>query len=146
MTLKVSSWIITAFLVLLFIYAAASKLIDYDLFRFQIGRSPYLAGYATPVSIMIPLSEIIVVVMLITDKWRIAGHYGSFLLMLLFTGYVYIILHYADHIPCSCGGLISAMSWDQHFVFNIVVTILTMAAIILDITPEKERASISKKT
>jgi hypothetical protein len=50
--------------------------------------------------------------------------------MLLFTGYVYTILQFADHIPCSCGGLISALSWSQHLLFNTVITILTLVAIL----------------
>jgi len=117
-------------LVLLFIYAASSKLLDYDLFRFQIGKSPFLTGFATPVSIIVPAIEILIVTMLIINRWRIWGLYAALFLMILFTGYVYAILQYSDHIPCSCGGLISAMSWNQHLLFNVVITVLTIVAIL----------------
>jgi hypothetical protein len=131
----------TGLLVLLFIYAAVSKLLNYKLFVFQLGKSPYLTGYSRLLSVLIPLSEMIIVVLLIFNRWRMLGLYASYLLMSLFTGYVYLILNYADHIPCSCGGIIAHLSWNQHLYFNIVVTALTMIAILVKILPYPETGS-----
>jgi hypothetical protein len=40
-------------------------------------------------------------------------------------------------IPCSCGGLISSLSWTQHLFFNLFF--LLANAIVLSIYPVKER-------
>nr|WP_233260043.1 MauE/DoxX family redox-associated membrane protein [Chitinophaga sp. S165] len=52
-------------------------------------------------------------------------------MMTLFTGYVYIMLKYSYDLPCSCGGIIEKLTWEQHLAVNFGVTILTIMAIFL---------------
>jgi hypothetical protein len=77
------------------------------------------------------LAEIITSIFLIFKRTRLAGLYLSFFLMLLFTGYVFIMLRYSSYLPCSCGGVLSMMTWKQHFIFNLVFTGLSLAGIIV---------------
>jgi hypothetical protein len=51
--------------------------------------------------------------------------------MLLFTGYIFIMLKYSSYLPCSCGGVLSNMSWKQHFVFNLAFSALALAGILI---------------
>ncbi|MDO6430842.1 hypothetical protein Q4E93_09590 [Flavitalea sp. BT771] len=123
--------VISALLVFLFIYAAVSKLLDFNKFRYQLGQSPFITGFSGWVAWAIPSGEIIVAVLLVIRRTRITGLYLSFFLMLLFTGYIFIMLKYSSYLPCSCGGVLSGMSWKQHFVFNLVFTGLSLSGILI---------------
>ena len=116
---------------LLFIYAATSKLLDFDTFRIQLGQSPLLSAFADWVSISIPGIEICIAIILLIPKFRLLGLYASYLLMSMFTTYIYIILNYSSFVPCSCGGILQKMTWNQHLIFNMVFIILAVIAIII---------------
>ena len=131
--------IITALLVFLFIYAALSKLLDFDRFRYQLSQSPFITKISWFVALAIPLGEIIISISLIIKRTRIAGLYLSFFLMLLFTGYIFIMLKYSPYLPCSCGGVLSNMTWKQHFVFNLAFTGLSLSGIIIQNTHSNKK-------
>jgi hypothetical protein len=126
---KVTHSATTFLLVLLFTYASLSKLIQHTNFSFQLQQSPYLEQYAGLIVWLLPLAELFVVLLLARERTRQAGLYLSFGFMLAFTAYIYAILHYSDFIPCSCGGILSQMSWEQHFVFNLVFIALSLLGI-----------------
>lgn len=128
---KLTVEIIVALLVLLWAYAAISKLLDYKTFAFQLGKSPYVTGIADFIAWALPVGELITVILLLNKKTRLIALYGSFFLMLLFTGYIYIMLHYSYYIPCSCGGILSKMSWQQHFIFNMAYTFIALTGILI---------------
>jgi hypothetical protein len=130
--------LISALLVFLFIYAALSKLLDFDKFKYQISQSPFITNISWLVIWSIPLSEIMISIFLLFKRTRSAGLYLSFLLMLLFTGYIFIMLKYSSYLPCSCGGVLSIMSWKQHFVFNLAFTGLSLAGILLQNSTSKK--------
>lgn len=115
----------------LFIYAATSKLIDFGTFRLQLGQSPLLSSFADWIALMIPTIEIGIALLLLNSKFRVIGLFGSFTLMIIFTVYIYIILNYSAFVPCSCGGILEKMTWNQHLTFNIIFVILAVWAIIL---------------
>lgn len=115
----------------LFIYAAVSKLVEYDLFRAQLGKSPLLTRYAGIFSWVVPGVELIVAGMLFIPRYQLAGLYGSFILMLGFTGYIAFILTFSPYVPCSCGGILGGMGWTEHLVFNGAFTMLAIAGIAL---------------
>ncbi|KAA2240277.1 hypothetical protein F0L74_29370 [Chitinophaga agrisoli] len=122
---------ITAVLLLLWIYTGLNKLIHYDKFSFEAGRSPFLQHIAPLVAIMVPTGELVIAALLIFKRTRVAGLYASLFLMTLFTGYVYIMLRYAYDLPCSCGGIIELLTWEQHLAVNFIITLLTAIAILL---------------
>ena len=123
--------LISALLLFLFIYTALSKLLDFDKFKYQISQSPFITNISWLVIWSIPLAELIISICLIFKRTRSAGLYLSFFLMLLFTGYIFIMLKYSSYLPCSCGGVLSIMSWKQHFIFNLAFTGLSLTGIIV---------------
>ena len=125
------SGIAASLLIILFIYAGLSKLMDYEGFRFQLGRSPYVTGIAGFVAWFMPAAEIIAALLLTFQRTRLFGFYLSFFLMFLFTGYIYAMLHYSPFLPCSCGGVLSAMSWEQHLYFNIFFVLVSLTGALL---------------
>lgn len=139
--------IISALLVFLFIYAAVSKLLDFDKFNYQLHQSPFIANISGFVAWAIPLGEIGISILLISKRTRIVGLYLSLFLMLLFTGYIFIMLKYSSYLPCSCGGVLSKMSWKQHFIFNLLFTGLSLWGIMIHIntTNRNEAEHLKKK-
>jgi len=63
-------------------------------------------------------------------RFRLLGLYASFSLMVMFTAYIIAITKFSDYIPCSCGGVLQNMSWNQHLIFNIGFILLAVAGII----------------
>lgn len=123
--------IISALLILLFVYAALSKLLEFETFRFQLQKSPYVKDMANILVWTVPTTEIVISLALAIQRYRHIGMYAAFFLMLLFTGYIYTILHFSYYVPCSCGGVLSEMSWNEHLLFNIVFTLLALVGILL---------------
>lgn len=116
-------------IILLFAYAALNKLFLFDVYLYDLGRSPFI-GFATPVlSVLIPSVELTLSVMLIFQRTRALALPGSFILMLMFTLYVGAIIAFTTGgMPCTCGGLIKELSWRQHFVLNISYTVIALYA------------------
>lgn len=138
-TAKILVDVICYLYVLLFLYAATSKLIDYDKFQLQMSKSPIITDYAPILAWMVPALEIIISIMLLINRTVKAGLFAAMGLMCLFTTYIYAILNFSDSIPCSCGGLLQEMTWSQHLIFNIAFLTLAIVGILLltKITNEK---------
>lgn len=123
----------------LFVYAATSKLIDYQKFQIQLGQSPLLTAFAGLVAWIIPVTEIGISIMLAWPKLRLTGLYLAFGLMVVFTGYIIAITRFSDYVPCSCGGVLQNMSWNEHLAFNIGFVLLSLIGILLHSAPQIER-------
>ncbi|MGU9939709.1 DoxX family protein [Empedobacter brevis] len=115
--------------IVLFIYAAVSKLMDFETFQTQLGQSPLLASYAIPISYGIIAIELTTAVLLMFDRFRIIALQLSLLLMVMFTTYIVIILHFTAFTPCSCGGVLEKMGWTEHLIFNGVFVGLALIGI-----------------
>jgi hypothetical protein len=129
-------------LILLFVYAAFSKLLDYEKFRLQLGQSPMLTAFALPIAVGIPLIEIAIAVLLFSTRWRLLGLYASFTLMVMFTAYIIAITRYSEFIPCSCGGVLQNMSWNEHLYFNLSFVVLSGSAILLVANEHNRRTNV----
>lgn len=130
----ISIEIISALLLLLFCYAALSKLSEYSVFIFQVSESPFklLARSAHWIAWLIPALELLVAVMLPFTKTRLWAFYGATGLMLVFTIYIAAMLLSGLPLPCACGGIISVLHWPGHLVFNIFFLGLSIAGIFLE--------------
>jgi len=128
--------IISSLLILLFVYTAFSKLLDFTTFKVQLSKSPFINPFASTVAWALPLVEILVAVALTIKRTRLLGLYASLFLMTMFTAYIYTMLHYSYYIPCSCGGVISKLSWTQHLWFNSVFVLLSISGILLQVTSD----------
>lgn len=131
LAIKLAAEIIAFLFIVLFMYAAVSKLMDYEKFRAQLGQSPLLTAFAGWVSWGVPAIEILIAGMLAVPRLRLVAFYASFSLMVMFTAYITVILQFSDYVPCSCGGVLQDMSWTTHLVFNIGFVLLALAGIFL---------------
>jgi hypothetical protein len=121
--------IISSLLILLFIYSGSTKLLDHSAFRFQLYKSPTLSGISGALSWIIPLVETIAALLLLLKRTRLTGLFISLILLLGFTLYLIIMLVFHRDLPCSCGGVISSMTWTEHVFFNIFFLALTIIGI-----------------
>lgn len=123
--------IICLLYIILFVYAAVSKLLDFENFQIQLGQSPLLSSFAGIVSWIVPIVELLIVALLIFPSMRFWGLWTAFSLMIMFTAYIFIILNYSSFVPCSCGGILEKMGWEEHLIFNSVFIMLAAAGILI---------------
>lgn len=126
--------IIAIWFVFLFLYTGISKVMDYSVFKEQIGQSPVLKPFAAWIAWILPLGEFIVAALLFLPHTRSKSMYAALGLMTIFTLYIGAILLLDDHIPCSCGGIIELLSWKGHLVFNGICIGLAATGILLQRT------------
>ena len=103
--------IISFLLIILFVYSALSKLLEFQNFQAQLGQSPLLSAYTGFVSYSVLIVELLIAILLAIPKSRYFALLASFGLMLMFTAYIIVILNYSSFVPCSCGGILEEMGW-----------------------------------
>jgi uncharacterized membrane protein YphA (DoxX/SURF4 family) len=115
-------------LVLVFAYSGGSKVWDHQNFTAQLGiffsESP-AAFFAWAV----PVAELLTAIGLVIQPARLKACYASLFLLISFTVYIIYLLLTASSLPCSCGGIIAALSWQQHLVLNALLILITIATI-----------------
>ena len=121
--------VICGLLILLFAYAAISKLNDRQHFELVLGEMLLLKHVAGFISFALPVTELIVCALLFVPATRLLGLYASFGLLTSFTIYLGYMILFAPKLPCSCGGVLERMSWTQHLAFNIVFIAFSAIAI-----------------
>ena len=124
---------ISIFFILLFCYAAISKIMDFEKFQIQMTESPLLSAFAGFLPYVLVISEFIIAGLLCYRITQNAGLLASFILMLFFTGYIAHMLLTSENLPCSCGGILEKMSWTQHLYFNIGCAVLAAIALGINI-------------
>jgi hypothetical protein len=137
--------IIASLFILLFVYTALSKLYDPERFKWALGKSPLLSDGASLIAWLLPAVELAVALMLFFPSTKQAGLYASLCLVSVFTLYIAYMVLVTPHskLPCSCGGILQKMSWNQHLLFNLIFTSLASIAIIL--TKNSHRLSYIRK-
>ena len=106
-------------LILLWSYAVFVKLADLTLFQRQMHQQPFRGGVTLMLIFAVPILEAAAAILLVLNKRKL-GLWISLLLLLAFTGYVILVLaDFFPNTPCSCGGLISKMTWKTHLWFNV---------------------------
>lgn len=124
---------ISCFFILLFCYAGISKLTDFEKFQDQISASPLLNGFSQFLPYTIIIVEFLIAGLLCYRKTRTIGLIVSLILMLIFTGYVALLLRTSKNLPCSCSGILEKMSWNQHLYFNMGCVVLSIIALGLNL-------------
>ncbi len=122
--------IISCLLILLWVYAAVNKLTGYEQFGIQLAGSPYIANYAGLLTWMVPTVELMAALLLLFSKTQRVGLLLSIFLLSAFTAYLVIILQLSYYVPCSCGGIISGLSWQGHIVLNLSFLVAASIAVL----------------
>lgn len=97
-----------------------------------LAKAPLLQPWAVSLSWIIPVTELLTALLLFFTATRVRGLYAALILMIVFTIYLVWMLLHTTHLPCTCGGFIEKLSWQQHVFFNGVVIALISAGIVLN--------------
>lgn len=122
---------ISALLIFLFVYTVISKLIHHNQSLYTLGRSPLVKSFKTLIAWIIPIGELCISLLLLIPKWRLLGLLASFFLMSIFSIYIGYMLIFVPNLPCSCGGIIQQLTWKEHLLFNIGITIFALTGFLL---------------
>jgi uncharacterized membrane protein YphA (DoxX/SURF4 family) len=129
-------------LIVLWVYTATSKLNDVTLFKHQLDQQHFLAGWAGILVWLLPAAEFLVAGLIILPATTKKGFIGSLLLLIIFTGYIILILAgFFNQIPCACGGVLQLLNWPGHLIFNLLFVLLNGYGVHL-LTLRKEVAEV----
>lgn len=119
--------IIKLLFMVLFVYTATSKLLDFEHFKMQLEKSPFISSYADWIIWGLPIIEFTIVGLFLFQRHLILALYASLFIMTLFTTYIIMVLNFSDDIPCACGGVLESLGWKAHIIFNL--TFMSLAVI-----------------
>jgi len=132
-TKKILLELFIAILVILFVYTASVKLMKFEENVLAMKAQPLVPWLQSFLIFGVPGSEIIAVIFMAIPKFRKLGLCLTAALLFFFTGYVVLVnLNYYGRIPCSCGGVIITLTWQQHLLFNTFFIIISIGAIWLE--------------
>ena len=116
----------------MFVYAAVSKWLIFNVFISQIDKQPFDNKYTPLLVWAIPISEVTVSLLMVFDRTRLLGLRIGTAMMILFTGYIILIMmHFFGKVPCACGGAITEFTWTQHLFFNLFFVCIGVWALLL---------------
>lgn len=80
------------------------------------------------ISILVPIIEVLIAFgLLLSIYFKLILKLGIFV-MLCFTLYVSFIYLFSPDIPCTCGGIISTLTWVQHIIINFILLLVFVIA------------------
>lgn len=112
------------FLIFLFAYTSVNKLLNLPVFMQTMMAAHIPEGMAKIIAVCIPISEAILVVLLMLNQTKRLGLYISLLMLLFFTAYIIYMKLWLPKLPCSCGGIIQKLTWNQHLLLNVFIIVL----------------------
>jgi putative oxidoreductase len=130
--------LISSVFILIFSYTAISKVLTYDTFVFHMQMSPWRLMHLTAPELgwIIPGIEILLAAILALglfyNYYQKVGLYASTVLIIIFEIYIAGMLLSGIKLPCTCGGVISSMSWPQHLVFNAILIAFGMTTLLIE--------------
>lgn len=125
---------ITAALIFLWVYAAVSKLVDFQLSHNRMLNQVFSNRIAGILAWAVPASELLISALLLFAKARLAGLYASLFLLISFTVYISLVMgNVFGRIPCSCGGVLEKLTWGQHLIFNLLFLLLAFIGVFYEI-------------
>lgn len=120
----------TYLLLVLWSYTGMSKLLENIPGTYTTKYVSLVKDGADSIAWLLPVTELIVVLLLFFERTRKIGLYVSLLLLIVFTLYLLYMLLFVADLPCSCGGVLRKMSWQQHVPFNLFFIGLNMLGLV----------------
>lgn len=118
--------------ILLFFYTAFSKMITYRSFVKVLSELPLIGGIHLFLAGFLIGLEVAFGLLLIFPKTRIKGLWGALILMSCFTVYLGYHIMVRSKLPCSCGGVVSGMTWPQHLIFNMAFILMAIIGLLIN--------------
>lgn len=136
---------LTVLMTAMFSYASLSKLASVSAFQYQLAQSPLIPPFSVQLlSYGVPIAELMIVVMLFSNRFKRAALFAFLFMMILFTVYLITLISINENLPCSCGGILGKMSFKVHIVFNVLFVLVALWAIRLQRIGQAKESYISK--
>ena len=116
-------------LILLWVYTSLSKILVFNQFKVQMSMQT-VPNFSKPVlPYFLPLAELFLATLLMSRVTRIMGLWLSSFFMIVFTGYILLVITGSfGRVPCSCGGIFEKLGWTAHFIVNLIILLFTLTA------------------
>lgn len=126
-------FVIAVLILAMFLYTGFDKIRHMAAFKAELYASPLdlIAQNSKLIAYVIPWMEIVACLLLLFPKTQYLGFMVSLMLFLSFTIYIAALFNIDKKMPCSCGGIISYLSWKQHLVVNIIYVFVTAVATVM---------------
>lgn len=124
---------IAAIIALMFFYAVAVKLSDYEQAYWNMHNQVFSEQIAVILTWLIPTIECLLIMLLLYKPFMVKGLWGALTMLSAFSLYIVLAMHHLfDRTPCSCGGILGSQSsyYDQLW-FNIAFILLALAGLII---------------
>ena len=115
--------------IILFIYTATNKIESYSSFKLVLSKSVLIGKYNVFVAWAVPAVEIIISALLVFPRTRKVGLISCLAIMLVFTAYLIYMINSGTQLICTCGGVLSSLTWKQHIWFNAVFILLAVTGL-----------------
>jgi len=130
--MKSGIYLVTALLVLVWIYAFINKLVNIRKYKEGMKAEPIPGPVAKVLTWLLPPLELATSLLLIFENTRLTGFYLSFLLLLAFAIYIGgAVLDFYDQSPSVLGILFRKVRWERHLWINLLLTVLALIGILL---------------
>jgi putative oxidoreductase len=137
--------LICGLLIFLFCYTALSKLLNLEKFVRDMKSQPLPDVVSGSLVVLLPFSEVLISGLLFFKKTRLRGLLLSLILMISFIIYIVTVLTGGfDKVPCSCGGVIEWLNWEEHLLLNLFFVLLIMFALMLETGSKYIPSTINK--
>lgn len=123
---------ISALLIILFVYAGISKFHERSFFEAQLSFYPVIGGMAILLSWLIPSANLFTALLLIFHKSYRIGFMSALIMLICYTVYLTFMIITQHDLPCSCGGLIKSLTWNEQVMFNLLLIALALTGLWLD--------------
>ncbi|HVY75456.1 MAG TPA: MauE/DoxX family redox-associated membrane protein [Puia sp.] len=131
-----------ALLIFLWIYAAATKLINFQLTKAEMAHQIFDESFSSILAWLVPAVELLTGFLLAIPLTARYGLVLSALLLGLFTIYVVGgVMHWYETMPCACGGVIRHMTWGWHLAFNCCFLVINVTTLMIE--PSRKEVSAS---
>lgn len=120
--------LLTGLLVILFAYTAVAKLTHIPRFQLALRMVPQLRPFSRVLAWGVPLTELVLLALLLHKPTRRLGWLLSAAVLFLFGLYIAAMLLTNQKLPCQCGGILMALSWTQHLFINFTISLTALLA------------------
>lgn len=105
-------------LIVLFLYTSVNKLLDFSIFKEELGELPLPDHMITGLAITVIVMEFIASIFLAIPRFLLKGLYLSIGLLSIFTAYIIWLLLLNNGQDCGCGGIIELLPPELHIILN----------------------------
>ena len=120
-------YLVVWLLFLLWLYTTLRQLLDWQGFLSRLQNQPFPPSLTSFLAVGVTAAEVLAATALLFPHLKRAGLVLSLALLTTFTLYILaILMHLFPRVPCSCTGLVSALSWKSQLFVNLALVLVTL--------------------